>query len=234
MTRVGTTALARATRAYLRHVTKSATLVGADVAAERAAAVRSAFAGRRTVHFYWNEDALLLASFAARDDSPLTSAVAPIEVVYDESYGGHATRALVTRLGLGARRLRWAGQGQRAQDMLSLMRTASRIAIAVDGHGPYGIVGTAFVRFVRRWKAVAIPVAAAAASSRSLPIRAPMQLPKPGATLAVVLGRVVDATELEGDALRNALTDALLAANRAAAELVESRRHDRLPADDRV
>lgn len=153
---------------------------------------RRSGACRRSVFYYFNADAVGLAVALLRLRRLGEAVYQELEIVHDESFGGIVTAGLVTTFGGRTRLLRRRYSADRAVDMLGLLRSTWSLAIAVDGRGPYGIVGEPFASFVRRSGAAAIPVAASISRGWRLPVRAPIRVPSRRGAIALSIGEPID------------------------------------------
>ena len=182
------TALAAAFSAYLGWAGRRVRVSGDVELAEALEAIRRNHPGRKLVLYWWQRDVLGLF-FAASGGAPaLKSFLGEVEYICDDTAGGRLTQAMLTRLGLRYSPLSRASGPTRARDLKRIMQAKSANGIAVDGNGPYGVVGREFVRFLASSGAVAVPIAARASRSRAIWARTAMDLPRPGALLAVSCG----------------------------------------------
>ena len=207
-----TTCMVPVVATWLRRAAEGAVVRAPGVAD----AVREASSGcRRTVFYYYNCDAFALAVAVLNLQRLGEAGYRELQVVHDESFGGCLTAGLVRAFGAHARLLRRQKAADRAADLREMLRTDWNIAIAVDGHGPYGSVGEPFARFVDRFGACAIPVAASMSRGWRVPVRAPMCVPSRGGIVSVATGG-----SLQGAPSKAVLASALNAAKNSADKLL--------------
>lgn len=174
----------------------------------------------RVVLYYWNVDAVALAVLVASSGPRMGHVWSRIEVVHDESFGGRISRDMAQGFGFGTRSLHWGREDRRARDLVALMRSHSCVAIAVDGHGPYGEVGGAFARLMGKLDAVAVPVAVVASEYWSLPVRARIAVPRARSCVAAVAGRPISSVGISVNQLQSDLAAGLGEARGAAMRML--------------
>lgn len=213
----------------MRRVGIGVRIVGEIEAAGRLARVLASPSVPRVAVFYWNSDALALSVVVGRRESALQRAGSSVEILCDDSLGGRVSRELLGLLGVASRGLRWANEGERAQDLRAVFRSSTSFGLAVDGHGPYHQVGAAFPRLVHRCGAVAVPLAVVAGATWRIPGRAPLVMPKSGATISVELGEPIAPSELSAAAGLARLQDGLRMARHRAGDRLASVLKESIP-----
>jgi hypothetical protein len=193
---------------YLRRIARNVQVLENSEDGVEVATLRARFAGRRLVFCYWIEDILPLLLAGLARGSSLRSVMKDVEFLCDDSLGGRTTVAILDRLGRKWRLLHWFEHRARVQDIQELIRYDNPIGIAVDGHGPYGNVGSSFARLLEKQEAVAVPIGAQARPSWSVRLRARLSVPRPSSKVAVVSGSALDAT-VGTKVLREALQESL-------------------------
>lgn len=145
------------------------------------------------VIYYWQRDVLLLLVLGI-SSSQLRPLLRRVEYICDDSFGGRVTAELLRRLGGYPRLIHRAWSVDRLRDLRRMLRSRTPIGIAIDGHGPYGVVREEVGRLFSGARAVAVPIAAAATRTIPMYVRAIMLLPRRQARIAVSVGAPVDLT----------------------------------------
>jgi hypothetical protein len=189
-------ALASVVSRRFARIAESIQLFAVADAWQRLAAVTSRWPNRKVLMCYFTEQMPILfvglASVRYRVGTLPPSFFTDIRVVRDDSIGGRLSAELLVRNGVTPLSLRWRSAAARAADLKEIIRVPRPIAIGVDSHGPYGQVGPAFARLVRRCDAVVIPVGIAADRTHRIRLRAPLAIPRVGARIAFAIGDPID------------------------------------------
>jgi len=215
--------ISRVAARHLQKIAGGSEILGVqDVAVRLTEVLKSPH--KRVVLYYRIEDVLPLALVFCASGAELAGPILEVEFLCDDTYGGRVSASLLTEIGLTARFIHWSSLGARAQDVHQLIRSPAPLGLAVDGHGPYGMVGRSFSRFLKRTGAVAVPLAAGVSSAWHLRIRAPIVLPRHGTRVCVGVGDLVRADSGDEE-FRVALQRALDAAGDEVAQALVVERH---------
>lgn len=176
--------------AYVRSVAPSVGLVGHDALARAWSEIQATTLGRRRIVYYWTEADVPLIIYERREGGALGE---DLTFVHDRTIGGRLARELLERDGRRVFELRHAHPGRLARDVGELARSSWDFGIAVDGRGPYGRVHPGVARIAAQCEAVVVPLGVAWRRSLSVRLSGPLQLPRRGAAISVMLGAPLDA-----------------------------------------
>lgn len=174
-------------------------VVGDEQAASSLEALFRAETPFAPVVYYWQRDVISLFLLGT-SNSRLGALLRELEYVCDDSFGGRVTAELLRRLGGRPRCVHRGWSTERLRELHRMLRSSTPIGIAIDGHGPYGVVRDEVGRLLSGARAVAVPVAVAASRSVPLHLRAVMLLPRRDARIAVTVGERVDVARVRDDA----------------------------------
>jgi len=209
-------AIGSAIHRRLAAVAPSARREGLEEARTRLATFVRAAAGRRLFLAYWLEDVLPLMLYGCLGDKVVEG---PLRFVCDDTAGGKITAEILTRMGQSHAPLRLGNDAVRVRDVQRLIVEPSVIGIAVDGRGPYRLVGRESARLVQRCDAVVLPLAIRVDRAWTIWPRPRIRLPRPRTSLVVVAGDPVEPGR-DLDALRARMQSALETAGRSADALL--------------
>jgi lysophospholipid acyltransferase (LPLAT)-like uncharacterized protein len=144
---------------------------------------------------FWNAHSLLvLTAYIANPG--LHGALRHVQAVADDSAGGRLTQSLFRRAGLRLRLLRHIVQAERLSDIAGILTDRPDIAIAIDSHGPYKLVGVPIARLARSLGATVVPISALAHREVRVFREIGMSVPLPTTRIAVAFDAPIDCRTL--------------------------------------
>jgi lysophospholipid acyltransferase (LPLAT)-like uncharacterized protein len=169
----------------------------------------------RILLVYWIADGVAVG-FLPFLDCVFEEAARAIRFLYDDTFWGRVCARFHGRLGGCCTILAPKGTAARLSQIRSLMGAPASYALAIDGGGPYRVVGTGLSALAAALDASIVPIAVATRPAMVVARRSGVRLPLPAARVAVAIGDHISVTR---DANRCGITADVMRALNALAVL---------------